>query len=110
MTTTKPTDGAGRRLPSWPWILIPALAVAGAGCTSSGTSTTTSAAATGSASACAVTSVASEVLPSVVTIKASGAAGAGTGSGEVIKSDGYILTNNHVISPAAAAEIGRAHV
>ena len=110
MTTTKPTDGALRRLPSWPWILIPALAVAGAGCTSSGTSTITSAAATGSASACAVTSVANEVLPSVVTIKASGAAGAGTGSGEVIKSDGYILTNNHVISPAAAAAGGSVEV
>jgi putative serine protease PepD len=93
------------RRPPWPWILMPAVAVAlavvGAGCTSSGSSTIASTAATGSASACAVTSVASEVLPSVVTIKASGAAGAGTGSGEVIKSDGYILTNNHVISPAA---------
>jgi putative serine protease PepD len=37
----------------------------------------------------------------VVTIAASGPGGAGTGSGEVIRSDGYILTNNHVISVAA---------
>jgi putative serine protease PepD len=37
----------------------------------------------------------------VVTINATGAAGVGTGSGEVIRSDGYILTNNHVISMAA---------
>jgi putative serine protease PepD len=29
--------------------------------------------------------------------------GSGTGSGEVIRSDGYILTNNHVISIAAAS-------
>jgi putative serine protease PepD len=36
-----------------------------------------------------------------VTIAAAGASGAGTGSGEVIKSDGYILTNNHVIAIAA---------
>jgi putative serine protease PepD len=37
----------------------------------------------------------------VVTISAKGASAGGTGSGEVIKSDGYILTNNHVIAPAA---------
>ncbi|HET9967932.1 MAG TPA: trypsin-like peptidase domain-containing protein, partial [Streptosporangiaceae bacterium] len=52
-------------------------------------------------SACAVTSVANQVLPSVVTISAQGQDGGGTGSGEVIKSDGYILTNNHVIAVAA---------
>jgi putative serine protease PepD len=52
-------------------------------------------------SACAVTSVADQVVPSVVTIHASGDGKSGTGSGEVIRSDGYILTNNHVISIAA---------
>jgi putative serine protease PepD len=36
-----------------------------------------------------------------VTISATGANGGGTGSGEVIRSDGYILTNNHVIAIAA---------
>jgi putative serine protease PepD len=61
---------------------------------------------TGNASAsttasCQVTSVANDVLPSVVTISARGSGGGGTGSGEVIRSDGYILTNNHVISIAA---------
>jgi len=54
-----------------------------------------------SVSACEVTSVANHVLPSVVTISARGQDGGGTGSGEVIKSDGYILTNNHVIAVAA---------
>jgi putative serine protease PepD len=53
-------------------------------------------------SACAVTPVADEVIPSVVTIAATGSSGSGTGSGEVIRSDGYILTNNHVISVAAS--------
>ena len=53
-------------------------------------------------SACAVTQVADQVLPSVVKITATGADGSGTGSGEVIRSDGYILTNNHVISIAAS--------
>jgi len=74
------------------------------GCTGSATSSPTSSATSGSAttvSACAVTQVADEVLPSVVTIAASSSGGGGTGSGEVIRSDGYILTNNHVISVAA---------
>jgi putative serine protease PepD len=52
-------------------------------------------------SACAVTSVADQVIPSVVTISAQGHGGGGTGSGEVIRPDGYILTNNHVIAIAA---------
>src|SRR6516225_5479953 len=67
---------------------------------SSNASSTGNAAAT-TTSACQVTSVANEVLPSVVTISARGSGGGGAGSGEVIRSDGYILTNNHVISIAA---------
>ena len=39
----------------------------------------------------------------MVTIAASGPGGAGTGSGEVIRSGGYILTNNHVISAGAGS-------
>ena len=60
-----------------------------------------SAAGRSSVSVCDVRSVANSVLPSVVTITAKGVTGGGTGSGEVIRADGYILTNNHVISPAA---------
>ena len=52
-------------------------------------------------SVCAATTVADHTLPSIVTISAQGPTGAGTGSGELIRSDGYILTNNHVISVAA---------
>lgn len=82
------------------------LAVGGVvgGCTSTHTSTATSSPGSSGAStvsACAVTSVATKVVPSVVTIAATGSGGSGTGSGEVIQSDGYILTNNHVISVAA---------
>jgi putative serine protease PepD len=68
-----------------------------------GTTTNSSAAAAPPAqvSACEVTSVANNVLPSVVTISVTGKGGAGTGSGEVIRSGGYILTNNHVIASAA---------
>ena len=71
---------------------------------SSGASTNSSSStASATASACPVTSVADQVVPSVVTIEASGSGGSGTGSGEVIRSDGYVLTNNHVISIAAGS-------
>jgi putative serine protease PepD len=63
--------------------------------------TTPSAASSGQVSVCDVTAVANQVIPSVVTISARGPGGGGTGSGEVIKSGGYILTNNHVIAIAA---------
>jgi putative serine protease PepD len=62
-----------------------------------------SAAGQSTTAACQVTQVAQQVLPSIVTISAKGANSGGTGSGEIIRSDGYILTNNHVIAPAAAA-------
>jgi putative serine protease PepD len=52
------------------------------------------------ASSCNVTSIADQELPSVVTIFAGSGTASGVGSGEVIRSDGYILTNNHVILPA----------
>ena len=65
-------------------------------------STTSNSAGSAQVSACNVVSVADQVMPSVVTISASGrGGGGGTGSGEIIRSDGYILTNNHVIAIAA---------
>jgi len=76
------------------------------GATQSSGSTVNSGSSTASAtttSACPVTSVPDQVVPSVVTIAASGPGGGGTGSGEVIRPDGYILTNNHVISVGAAS-------
>ena len=53
--------------------------------------------------ACEATTVADDVLPSVVTIAVSSGGSAGNGSGEVIRDDGYILTNDHVISPAGTS-------
>jgi putative serine protease PepD len=50
---------------------------------------------------CAAVPVAEQVLPAVVTISAQRGAQAGTGSGQVIRQGGYILTNDHVISVAA---------
>jgi putative serine protease PepD len=94
------------------WALLGAALVVGGvagglivGATQSSGSTVNSRSSTASAtpSACPVTSVADQVVPSVVTIAASGPGGSGTGSGEVIRPGGYILTNNHVISVAAAS-------
>jgi len=73
-----------------------------AGATATGQNTSTDGGGQPTAAVCQVAQVAKETLPSVVTISAKGASGAGTGSGEVIKSDGYILTNNHVIAPAVS--------
>jgi len=49
-----------------------------------------------------VADIAQRVLPSVVSISAESSSGGGTGTGFVIDSTGYILTNNHVIADAAA--------
>ena len=75
--------------------------IVGATQSSSSSQPRSTSASSSTASACPVTAVADKVVPSVVTIAASGGGESGTGSGEVIRSGGYILTNNHVISVAA---------
>jgi putative serine protease PepD len=102
----------GRRW--WPWApLVGGFIVVGvvggligwaiASPSSSNAATGTTGTTAGSTSAvCAATSVANQVLPSVVTISVSGPGGAGTGSGEILQTSGYIVTNNHVIAPAAS--------
>lgn len=50
---------------------------------------------------CAAIPVANQILPSIVTISATRGVQGGTGSGQVFRDGGYILTNDHVISPAA---------
>ncbi|MGZ4664882.1 MAG: S1C family serine protease [Frankiaceae bacterium] len=49
-----------------------------------------------------VTSIAERVLPSVVTVNVSGNGEHGNGSGVIMTSNGYILTNNHVAAVGAA--------
>lgn len=53
-------------------------------------------------SVCDATSVANKVLPSVVTISASNGSALATGTGEIIRGEGHIVTNNHVVSSAVA--------
>src|SRR6516165_2432075 len=107
MDETKPSRSSRRW---WLWASLGAALVVGGvagglivGATRSSGSAISAGNSTASSteSACPVTSVANHVIPSVVTIAASGPGGSGTGSGEVIRPDGYILTNNHVIAIAA---------
>ncbi|WOF24466.1 trypsin-like peptidase domain-containing protein [Microbacterium betulae] len=44
------------------------------------------------------TAIATEVLPSVVTIDVAGASSSGSGSGVVLSDDGYVVTNTHVVT------------
>lgn len=44
------------------------------------------------------TAIAAKVVPSVVTIEATGSSAAGTGSGVVLTEDGYVVTNTHVVT------------
>ncbi|HTX13410.1 MAG TPA: trypsin-like peptidase domain-containing protein [Solirubrobacteraceae bacterium] len=99
-----PASRGSRRLIPWliaAVVVLAAAVVVIAVVNNKSTTITTTAQAT-TAAACNVTSVAEHQLPAVVTINAAGAAGGGVGSGEVIRSNGYILTNNHVIAPAVA--------
>ena len=50
-----------------------------------------------------VAEIAQRVLPSVVSIEARSSDGGATGSGFVIDSSGYILTNNHVIAASVTS-------
>jgi putative serine protease PepD len=48
-----------------------------------------------------IADIAEAVLPSVVSILIEAGGDSGSGSGFIIQSNGYILTNNHVAAPAA---------
>ncbi|WP_084211000.1 trypsin-like peptidase domain-containing protein [Pseudonocardia acaciae] len=50
-----------------------------------------------------IAGIAARVVPAVVSIQITVGEQGGTGSGVVIDNDGYVLTNNHVIAPAAGA-------
>ncbi|MGW4273413.1 S1C family serine protease, partial [Streptomyces seoulensis] len=50
-----------------------------------------------------VAGIAARALPSVVTLHVSGSGEQGTGTGFVLDGLGHILTNNHVVEPAASS-------
>jgi len=52
---------------------------------------------------CNTERVASQALPAVVTVLVSASGSSGSGSGSIITSDGMVLTNDHVIAPAATS-------
>ena len=51
------------------------------------------------------TALATLIEPSTVFIQASSRQGGGTGSGTIIRADGYVLTNNHVIDGATTIRV-----
>lgn len=57
-----------------------------------------------------VNAVAAKAGPSVVTISVSSQASGGSGSGVILSSDGYVLTNNHVVTIDGASNNGTIEV
>jgi putative serine protease PepD len=100
MNTSSPSVQSNKR---WlPWAIGAGVLVVGGLIGGLIVSATSSSKSDLNAVACNATSVANKTLPTIVTISARSGTSGGTGSGEVIRSDGYILTNNHVISVAAS--------
>ncbi|MGG7465261.1 MULTISPECIES: S1C family serine protease [unclassified Plantibacter] len=104
-TRQKPSAG-------WIWLIVAIAAVLGlvAGFlggmlgrnTASPAPVSTTSVVAAEGAACDATRVSTDVLPAVVTISASNGSEGGIGTGEIIRKDGYIVTNNHVISVAAS--------
>lgn len=110
-TPTQPgpatSAAAGRRPSLVTWIVLAAFGggLVGAGLVAAVTHRAAAPRASGTSSAavCTSTAVADTVLPSIVKIIASSGRSTGSGSGELIRAGGYILTNDHVIAIAGGA-------
>ena len=109
-TSTEPTRRPGRwRLGVAAGLVGAALIGGGAGAgvmalTDDGSSTTAAGATAQSVvikdaeNATSTTAAAAKAAPSVVTIYVTGSSASGSGSGVVLSADGYVLTNNHVVT------------
>ena len=80
---------------------------AASGLPTSGVATSGAGSAGGDLSASSIAGIAQRVLPSTVYIEVRTGSGGSTGSGFVLREDGYVVTNEHVI---AAAENGAGEV
>jgi putative serine protease PepD len=119
---TQPTSRPGRwRLGIAAGLVGAALIGGGAGAgvmalTGGGTVATASGAAAQSVvikdaqNATSTTAAAAKAAPSVVTLYVSGNAGSGSGSGVVLSADGYVLTNNHVVTLDSSTDQVRVQV
>jgi putative serine protease PepD len=74
--------------------------------TSSGSGSASNITINNAKTATAISAVAAKASPSVVTISVSSSNESGTGSGIVLSSDGYVLTNNHVVTLDGASSNG----
>jgi putative serine protease PepD len=103
--TMAPRGPQSRRLS--PWILAAGAAVIAVvggvvgGVIVHATTNSSGSGASGADTRCPAVAVSDKVLPSVVTLSVSNGAAQGSGSGEIIRTGGYILTNDHVISAGA---------
>jgi putative serine protease PepD len=52
-----------------------------------------------------IAGVVKKVLPSVITVKARGGGGTSIGSGFIVSSDGYAITNDHVVTGGSGATL-----
>jgi len=107
----RPAQGGGRRLTALIGLALAAAVVGGvagglivkATWTSGNGSAASAPATNGTAASCDAANVAGEALASVVTVRVSTAHGGSSGSGVVIRSDGYVLTNSHVVGAGSVA-------
>ncbi|ALE04446.1 hypothetical protein AL755_01830 (plasmid) [Arthrobacter sp. ERGS1:01] len=78
-----------------------ALVAGAAGGVAGGQLTRSNAPAAAASGTCDAVQVAATVLPTIVTVSIQNGPASGVGSGVILRPDGHILTNNHVISAAA---------
>lgn len=98
--TPAPTKSWWRKRPALNWLELIGIATAIA-LLAGAAGVTTAVKLAPESGSCDTVRVAATALPSVVTIFAAGRSSSGSGSGAIIRSDGVVLTNDHVIAVGA---------